>query len=123
MIIKHIFSLIASFLVGVFVFSQESKTKVIFVIVDGISSDAIEKVETPNLDAVAKEGGYTHAYVGGEKGGYSETPTISAVGYNSLLTGTWANKHNVWGNSIKSPNYSSTHTLFEVLFTIVLFFF
>ena len=106
MIIKHIFSLIASFLVGVFVFSQESKTKVIFVIVDGISSDAIEKVETPNLDAVAKEGGYTHAYVGGEKGGYSETPTISAVGYNSLLTGTWANKHNVWGNSIKAPNYN-----------------
>jgi len=106
MLTKHIFSLVASFFVGVLVFSQKSKTKVIFVIVDGISSDAIEKVETPNLDAVAKEGGYTHAYVGGEKGGYSETPTISAVGYNSLLTGTWANKHNVWGNGIKAPNYN-----------------
>lgn len=40
------------------------------------------------------------------KGGYSETPTISAVGYNSLLTGTWVNKHNVFGNDIKAPNYN-----------------
>ena len=42
---------------------------------------------------------------GREKGGYSQTSTISAVGYNSLLTGTWVNKHNVWGNDIKDPNY------------------
>ncbi|MEQ9581030.1 MAG: alkaline phosphatase family protein, partial [Arenibacter sp.] len=77
-----------------------------FVIVDGISADVLEKIETPNLDAIAKKGGYTRAYVGGTKDGYSETPTISAVGYNSLLTGTWANKHNVWGNSIKDPNYN-----------------
>ena len=42
----------------------------------------------------------------GEKDGYSQTPTISAVGYNSLLTGTWVNKHNVWDNDIAAPNYS-----------------
>lgn len=80
--------------------------KVIFVIVDGIPDDVIDSVATPNLDKIIAEGGITKATMGGEKGGYSQTPTISAVGYNSLLTGVWANKHNVWGNSIKDPNYN-----------------
>ncbi|MCK0155640.1 alkaline phosphatase family protein [Cellulophaga sp. F20128] len=92
-------------LVSSFVFSQQKNKKILFVIVDGISADVLEKIETPNLDTIARFGGYTRAYVGGEKGGFSQTPTISAVGYNSLLTGTWANKHNVWGNGIKNPNY------------------
>ena len=86
-------------------FAQSNK-KVIFVIADGIAADVIEKLHLPTLDAIARQGGYTRAHVGGEKGGYSQTPTISAVGYNSLLTGTWVNKHNVWDNSIDSPDYS-----------------
>jgi hypothetical protein len=44
--------------------------------------------------------------VGGERGGYSQTPTISSNGYATLLTGTWANKHNVWDNGIDDPNYN-----------------
>jgi predicted AlkP superfamily pyrophosphatase or phosphodiesterase len=80
--------------------------KVVFIILDGIPADVLENTSTPNLDEIAKKGGYSRAYTGGIKGGYSETPTISAVGYNSLLTGTWANKHNVWGNEIKEPNYN-----------------
>ena len=80
--------------------------KAIFIIVDGIPADVIESVNTPNLDAIAAVGGYARAYVGGEVGGESESPTISAVGYNSLLTGTWANKHNVWDNDVADPNYA-----------------
>ncbi len=83
----------------------QKKHKAIFIIADGIPADVIESLPMPALKAIAKQGGYCRAYVGGQTGGYSESPTISAVGYNSLLTGTWANKHNVWGNEIKAPNY------------------
>ncbi|MEH6682601.1 MAG: alkaline phosphatase family protein [Sediminicola sp.] len=88
-------------------FSQDNgqDKKVVFIIVDGIAADMLEKVETPFLDQIAQKGGFTEAYVGGKKGTYSETPTISAVGYNSLITGTWVHKHNVFGNEIKAPNY------------------
>ena len=76
----------------------------------------MEKQPKPNLNKIAAVGGYTRAHVGGEKGTYSETPTISAVGYNSLLTGTWVNKHNVWDNKIAAPNYHYP-TLFRYLET------
>lgn len=85
--------------------AQNNSKKVVLIILDGIPADVLERVNTPNLDKIASEGGYSRGFTGGKKGGYSETPTISAVGYNSLLTGTWANKHNVWGNEIEKPNY------------------
>ena len=91
-----------------FIFSalhaQEKKT--IFIILDGIQRELLKKNPTPHLDDIISRGGYAEAFVGGERGGYSETPTISAVGYNSLLTGVWVNKHNVKGNSIRQPNYN-----------------
>lgn len=84
-------------------FAQQKK--IVFLILDGIPAQDLERVATPNLDQIASQGGYSRAYTGGLAGGYSESPTISAVGYNTLLTGTWAHKHQVWGNGIKAPNY------------------
>jgi predicted AlkP superfamily pyrophosphatase or phosphodiesterase len=88
--------------------------KALVILMDGIPMDVIEKVNTPTLDAISKKGGFYAAYVGGEKEGISQSPTISAVGYNSMLTGTWANKHNVWDNSIKNPNYQYP-TFFKII--------
>jgi len=80
-------------------------SKAVFVIVDGIPADVVERVPTPTIDAIAAEGGYGRATVGGPIGEPGETPTISAPGYMSLITGTWANKHNVYENYGISPDY------------------
>ena len=85
--------------------ASDKTRKVVFILVDGIPKDVIKRVYTPNIDAISQQGGFYAAHVGGLKDGYSQTPTISAAGYNSLLTGTWGHNHNVQTNDIKNPNY------------------
>lgn len=109
---KTVTLFVAISIISVFCVKAQDK-KCLIILVDGIPADIIENTQTPNIDKISSTGAYAKAYVGGEKGGASESPTISAVGYNSMLTGTWANKHNVWGNSIKNPNYSYP-TVFKI---------
>ena len=80
--------------------------KAVFIIVDGIPGDVIEKLQPPGLMEISKAGGFTLAYTGGVKGTYNQTPTISAPGYIDLISGVWGNKHNVWDNDIADPNYN-----------------
>lgn len=85
---------------------QAKIKKAVYVIIDGVPADMIERLQPPTICDIASHGGYARAYTGGEIGGYSETATISAIGYTNLLTATWYNKHNVGGNSNLTPNYN-----------------
>ncbi|MXV15304.1 alkaline phosphatase family protein [Hufsiella ginkgonis] len=90
-------------------YAQQRQKKAIYIIADGIPADVMERSPMPNFKKIIAAGSYSRIHVGGDKGTYNETPTISAVGYNSLLTGTWVNKHNVPDNNIKAPNYNYQH--------------
>lgn len=93
-------------LLGLFALAAQGKThKTLFVIIDGIPADYIERLQPPTLMDIARTGRYHRAYCGGDVGSYSETPTISAIGYTNILTGTWMNKHNVRGNGNIKANY------------------
>lgn len=87
--------------------------KAVYIIVDGVPADQLERLRPPAIFDIAERGAYARAYTGGEIGGYSQTATISAIGYTNLLTATWYNKHNVGGNSGLKPNYNYW-TLFRI---------
>ena len=101
---KHDILAFAAVLCCVSVFARTEKA--VYIIVDGVPADQIERLHTPAIFDIASKGAYGRAYTGGEIGAYSQTPTISAIGYTNLLTATWYNKHNVGGNDNLDPNYN-----------------
>lgn len=112
--LKRFFATLFQLLVFSFFSLSLAQKKAVVILLDGIPADVLERVATPTMDEISREGGYSRAIMGGKIGKKSESPTISAVGYTSLMTGTWANKHNVYGNSIKNPDYRYW-TIFRML--------
>ena len=98
---------ITTLLVALWCISLCARTqKAVYIVIDGVPADQIERLHTPAVFDIASRGAYARAYTGGEIGTYSQTPIISAIGYTNLLTATWLNKHNVGGNDNLQPNYN-----------------
>ena len=69
--------------------------KVVFVSADGIPAGVIAKANTPNIRQVLAAGTYLPAHVGGERGTYTQTPTISAPSYM-----TYTSTHNTHSSAL-----------------------
>lgn len=83
---------------------------VVIVGVDGLRADSIQPADTPTFDAMIAEGTATlEGYAGGELGGATEQPTVSGPGWATVLTGTWANRHNVVDNEFAQWELEEPH--------------
>jgi len=71
--------------------SSSPSGKVLLIGVDGLCPDALQKKETPHIDALVAEGAYSFAARTGKK-------TISFPSWSTYFTGVWEPKHGVFAN-------------------------
>ena len=84
--------------------AAEPARKVLYIGIDGTRFDSIEKAETPQLDALMKDGCFSPTcLILGER--YQKNDTVSGPGWSSILTGVWADKHGVHDNSFLGRQY------------------
>ena len=76
--------------------------RVLVIGIDGARVDSLIAANTPNLDQLATNGAATYA----AQCSLGQA-TVSGPGWSTLLTGVWANKHNVNDNNFSNPNYAN----------------
>ncbi|MCZ6834963.1 MAG: alkaline phosphatase family protein [Planctomycetota bacterium] len=78
--------------------AQSKAPKVLIIGIDGLRPDAMMKADTPNIDALMADGGYSLE-------ARTSRITVSGPGWSSMLTGVWLPKHNVPDNDFRRPAY------------------
>lgn len=91
-----------------------SVRKVLVVDIDGVRRDKVREASTPNLDALAARGVFSPTLT------HSTTmaPTVSGPLHSTILTGVWADKHQVTGNDIEPNDLASYPDLLTRLRTV-----
>jgi predicted AlkP superfamily pyrophosphatase or phosphodiesterase len=86
--------------------AAEPVKKVLLIGIDGTRFDAIERANTPHLDALVASGVHSPAcQILGQR--YQKNDTISGPGWSSILTGVWADKHGVHDNKFQGSKYDT----------------
>lgn len=79
--------------------------KVLFIGIDGLQLEELQKVHSPNFDRLT----INKAYTGGIANASSEQVTSSGPGWSTILTGVWADKHQITnnGSDLANPEFPS----------------
>ncbi len=94
---KKLFTISMALALGATAMAQE--TKVLFIGIDGLRSDALQQANTPAMDALIDEGLYTFD-------SWHLGVTSSGPSWSDMLTGVWEEKHGVTNNSYTGSNYN-----------------
>lgn len=101
---QKIFVALLLFAIALPLTAAEPIKKVLYIGIDGTRFDAIEKADTPQLDALMKDGIHSPTcLILGER--YQKNDTVSGPGWSSILTGVWADKHGVNDNKFVGGKY------------------
>lgn len=87
-------------LATVFTLQAQKETKVLFIGIDGVRSDALIQAYTPNMDSIFQQGTYTYT-------SWHLRTTVSGPSWSAMLTGVWQEKHGVWSNNYTNPNWNN----------------
>lgn len=114
MIRRGFFGLLLAIAASSSLAAEPAAKKVLYIGIDGTRFDAIEKAQTPHLDALLKDGIHSdHCLILGDR--YRKNDTISGPGWSSILCGVWADKHGVHDNSFAGAKYQEFPHLFARL--------
>ncbi len=88
-----------AFLFSVGSLSAQKETKVLFIGIDGVRSDALQQANTPNMDSLIAGGTFTFS-------SWHLRTTMSGPSWSAMLTGVWEEKHGVTSNNYSNPNWT-----------------
>jgi predicted AlkP superfamily pyrophosphatase or phosphodiesterase len=93
------------------ILAQTPSSRLLVIGIDGCRPDSLAKANTPHLDRLIAEGGFSNRTT--ILGKYRKNDTVSGPGWSSFLTGVWADKHGVHDNSFEGKNYAEFPHFFQ----------